>query len=179
MADYTKDHGGFDEYDLTSGADRAENGALAPGQGENSLSAGEQKKTPEPLRRGYVYMSGAELDGEPPVDELGEELPQPEHRDYMPIRFRRNGRVGIVGGLMYAVFILGVSVVLACMAWMFASDVLSLNKEEVSAVVTLPRSIFTQEEDEDGDKITVADIDYVATELKNAGIIEYKFLFKL
>jgi len=111
-----------------------------------------------------------------------------EERDYRPIRFRRDGRSGCLGGIMYATFVICISIILACGGWMAACDVLALNKEPATAAVTLPNSIFSEEQqdvkDEDGKvtgtrTVTVADIDYVADSLKDAGIIEYKSLFKL
>ncbi len=111
-----------------------------------------------------------------------------EMRDYHPIRFRRDGKTGCLGGLMYGVFVISVSIILACVGWMFASDVLALNKPEVTASVTIPEEAFSEKEvevtDEEGnvvgtETVQSADIDYVATALKDAGLIEYKFLFKL
>ena len=111
-----------------------------------------------------------------------------EPRDYRPIRRSRTGKLGVMGGLMYATFVICVSIVLACMGWMAARDVLALNKNAVTATVYLPDEIFTTEEREVKDKdgkvtgtrsVRVADIDYVASALKDAGIIEYKSLFKL
>lgn len=106
-----------------------------------------------------------------------------EERDYRPIRRRRDGKVGCLGGLMYFVFVVSVSVILACVGWMAATDVLALNKGEITAEVTLPQSAFTekevQTEDNGTETVRVADIDYVTRALKDAGIIEYKFLFKL
>ncbi len=136
-----------------------------------------------------------------------------EARDYHPIRFRRDGKSGLFGGLMYAVFVISVSAIFACVGWMFASDVLALNKEELTAVVVIPpyedTSEYTTEEepsraeelvsnlvdtvtgagdDESGDGEEEkdpysgdpnVDIDYVASALKDAGLIEYEFLFKL
>ena len=40
-----------------------------------------------------------------------------EERDYRPIRFRRDGRIGCLGGLMYAVFVISLSIICACGAW--------------------------------------------------------------
>ena len=99
-------------------------------------------------------------------------------RDYRPVRQSHEYRSGCLGGMMYFVFVLCVSVVLACLAWMAASDALALNKDEFTAVVSLPASIFDSETvdtfDEDGNKtgtkrVTRADIEYVADELKSAG----------
>lgn len=109
-------------------------------------------------------------------------------RDFRPVRQSREYRSGCLGGMMYFVFLVCVSIILACVAWMSASDMLSLNKEKFSAVISLPMSIFESETvdkyDENGIKtgtsrITHADIDYVAQELKEAGLIEYKWLFLL
>lgn len=138
-----------------------------------------------------------------------------EMRDYHPIRFRRDGKSGLLGGIMYAVFIISVSAICACVGWLFASDVLALNKEELTAVVVIPpyedASGYTMAEEDDTskaeelvsgliDKVTNrdgdeeddgeeeadpyagdpnVDIDFVASVLKDAGLIEYEFLFKL
>lgn len=129
------------------------------------------------LRPDQMLVYDSELDDIDYTDE--EDLP--EARDYMPIRFRRYGRVGIGGGLLYALFVISASVVLACLAWMFASDVLALNKEANSAIVTIDKYEPGEGdpiENSRGDTIKV-DIDQVATALKNGGIIEYKWLFKL
>jgi len=108
-------------------------------------------------------------------------------RDYHPIRQSHEYRSGCLGGLMYFTFIVCISVVLACVAWMAASDMLALNKDDFTAVVTLPSSIFESETvddfDEDGKKtgtkrVTHADMDYVADVLRDAGLIEYKWLFE-
>ena len=104
-------------------------------------------------------------------------------RDYRPVRQSHEYRSGCLGGLMYFTFIVCVSVVLACLAWMATSDMLALNKDDYTAVVTLPSSIFTSETvdkfDENGKKtgtkrVTHDDMDYVADVLKDAGLIEYK-----
>ncbi|MBR4425669.1 MAG: endolytic transglycosylase MltG [Oscillospiraceae bacterium] len=156
----------------------------------------EQNQVPEPEREEEPPVDGAEQEPQQqPADEaFWAELPleEPEmvleERDYHPIRRSRTGKTGILGGVMYAVFVICVSVILACMAWMAARDVLALNKEPMTATVILPDEIFHTEDrlikDEDG-KVTgsrtvrVADIDAVAGALHDAGIIEYKILFKL
>ncbi len=109
-------------------------------------------------------------------------------RDYLPVRRSQEYKSGCLGGLMYLVFILCVSIVLACFAWMAASDALALNKEGVSATINLPTDIFetvTEDvTDEDGNvtgvkDVSKADIDFVSSALKESGIIEYEWLFKL
>lgn len=111
-----------------------------------------------------------------------------EERDFRPIRRRRDGKLGCLGGLMYFVFVVSVSVILACLGWMAATDVLALNKPQASAEITLPASIFTEKEVEVKDdsgtvtgtkKVQYADIDYVSRLLKDNGLIQYRTLFKL
>ena len=100
---------------------------------------------------------------------------------------RREQRSGCLGGLMYFLFILCLSVALAFFAWMAASDVMALNKRSFSTTVTLPASAFTYEEvavtADDGavttKNVTHADIDAVSDALYRAGLIQYKWLFSL
>ena len=104
-----------------------------------------------------------------------------------PIRQRRDGRSGCLGGLVFFAFVLSLSIILACVGWMAASDVLALNKDPVTATVTLDKAKFTTREEQveqaDGTtktkEVRYADLGYVADVLKDAGIIEYKGLFKL
>ena len=82
---------------------------------------------------------------------------------FKPVSRRKEKKTGCFGGLMYFVFIVSVSVIFACLGWMAASDVLALNKEVKTATVTIPED-FT--------------IGEVSTLLKDAGIIQYKALFR-
>ena len=102
-------------------------------------------------------------------------------RDYKPVRTSQEYKSGCLGGMMYLVFILCAAIVLASLTWMAASDALALNKENVSATITLPAEIFeTVSEDvtdDDGNIVGVrdvsqADIDFVSSALKESGIIE-------
>lgn len=136
-------------------------------------------KSAEPGKSSSPQKAGDEL----PKDNTGDSKPDSDNR---AVRQNREYHTGCMGGIMYFVFIACVSVVLACLAWMAASDMLALNKEEFTAVVTLPMSIFQSETvdtfDEDGNKtgtkrVTHADMDYVTDALKDAGLIEYKWLF--
>lgn len=107
-------------------------------------------------------------------------------RDEAPIRQRRDGQTGCLGGIIYFAFVLSVSIILACVGWLAASDVLALNKDPVEATVTLEKNAFTEEQvlvdNEDGTSsqqtVRTVDLDYVAKSLKSAGIIRYKALFK-
>ena len=122
------------------------------------------------------------------------EISQPEpdpweaERNYRPIRTRRDGRIGCLGGLMYALFIISLSTVLAVFLWMSASDVLALNKPAGSVEVTLPAEIFSNKKEDVTDSegnvtgmrtVRAADINSVASILKDAGLINYKWLFRL
>lgn len=104
-----------------------------------------------------------------------------------PIKKRRDGKTGCLGGLMYFVFIVSISIILACVGWMAASDILALNKEDKTADVTLPDTIFTEVQhkvtDANGKStektVSSANISDVAKILKDAGIIKYTTLFEL
>ena len=152
---------------------------------QKTSKPGEAKPAPEEKKPAPAPRQPVNTEAEEEEEEM---FTFEKERNYMPIRTRRDGKVGLLGGIMYAVFVISVSIILACMAWLFASDVLALNKPEVSATITLPKTIFSEKEIEvkdDEGKVTgtktiqVADIDYVADQLKGAGIIEYEFLFKL
>ena len=96
-----------------------------------------------------------------------------------------------MGVLLYVVFVLGLSALLAGVGWVLANDVLALNKAEHTAVVTLPEEAFTVSQEEvevtaaDGtvttetETVWKADMDAVADILKENGLIEYKTVFKI
>ena len=80
-------------------------------------------------------------------------------------RKRRRSIVRIIGGAMlYAVVVIVVSMILACLAWIAANDVLALNKADVEVTITI--------DSEDT-------FDDIVDTLEENGLIEYKFLFKL
>jgi len=92
--------------------------------------------------------------------------------------------------LLYILLVVAFSALLAGIGWICAEDVLALNKAPLSATITLPEDVFSPKEvkvetkQDDGSvktetkTIKVADIDYVADQLKENGLIEYKPLFK-
>jgi UPF0755 protein len=105
-------------------------------------------------------------------------------RTHQPQKKRkRSSGAKIAGAFLYVLVVIGVSGVLATLGWIWASDLLALNKEEKEAVVTLPEDIFTytEEVDESGNTETIStvDMDYVVDVLKEKGLIEYEFLFRL
>ena len=156
---------------------------------EESAKTAAQKKVDENALRAAAEEA-KDKTGSAPAAEGGEDYREEDltERDFRPVRRGREYRSGCLGGLMYFVFIACVSVILACVAWMSVADALALNKELYTSEVTLPASIFTSKTvetvDKDGNvtgtkRVSSADIDYVADELKSAGLIQYKWLFKL
>ena len=124
---------------------------------------------------------------------MDEKRTERQSRSNPPKRRRRRRRLGVVGALLYVAFVIGISTFLATYGWTLANDVLALNKVDHSAVITLPDTIFVEKEimvetdemDENGEPIMetklvdAADIDYVAERLKEGGLIEHEWLFKL
>ena len=90
-------------------------------------------------------------------------------------------------GLMFFLFVVSMAIILACLAWMASTDVLGLNGDDTDVEVTLEKSKFNEKKvkvkDEDGntktEKKLIPNIGYVAKQLKDAGVIRYKWLFKL
>lgn len=108
-------------------------------------------------------------------------------REHAPIKRNREKRTGCLGGILYFVFILAVSLGIACFAWIAATDVLALGKDDAVVEVTLPESMFSDKEvevtDDDGNvtgtqTIKAADIDELASMLHDDGLIKYEWLFK-
>lgn len=81
-------------------------------------------------------------------------------------RKRRSRRrmPGVVFAMLYVVGVIGASVLLACIGWVAANDVLALNKEPKTATITISADESFQD---------------VTNMLKEEGLIEYKPLFKL
>ena len=70
----------------------------------------------------------------------------------------------LAGALLYVLFVIGASAILATVGWTWACDLLGLNKEYVSIEITIT---------DDTQLDSIVDI------LAEKGLIEYKFLFKL
>jgi UPF0755 protein len=92
-----------------------------------------------------------------------------ENSDRTPRRSQRRRRKRSIGAsisfaFLYVVFVIGLSILLACVGWIAANDVLALNKEEHKVTVTITA------EDDYNDIVDM---------LKDNGLIEYKSLFKL
>lgn len=136
---------------------------------------------------------GLEVD---PISDTGEYTPVEGDEDMAPRqrksnqRKKKKGAGGSVrklqGGVyvaVYALVVLVVSFFLAKAGWAWGNDLLALNKESVTATVELDEQMFTEKETttEDGEvrKYYQANMGAVARELKEKGLIEYPWLFKL
>ena len=154
---------------------------------EKEAAAAPSAKTPAPKAAAKAPKKSAPAKPKKEKKRAEEVIPENWSPSEPPIRPRRDGRSGCLSGLVFFAFVLSLSIILACVGWMAASDVLALNKEPLTATVTLDKAKFETREEkvkqEDGtsktEKVRYADIDYVAGVLKDAGIIEYKGLFKL
>jgi len=98
-------------------------------------------------------------------------------------RRRRSSGAKVAGALLYILAVIGISAVLATLGWTWASDLLALNKPDHSATITVSDGLFTQSMEENSEGVAVpvsrVDLDKVTDMLKEEGLIEYKFLFKL
>ncbi len=100
------------------------------------------------------------------------EDPEPRrHREEPPHRppprsnqKRKKKRSTLSSSMLYILMVCGISVILAVVGWTLANDVLALNKEEGTAVINV------QDENDFGG---------VVKQLKDQGIINYKWAFRL
>ena len=111
----------------------------------------------------------------------------PQARPSAAAAAKKENKSGLAGGALYFLFVISVSIILACLAWAAATDVLGFKSSDTVAQITLDKDSFTYKEvevkDDDGNtktkKVHYADMSYVADQLKDNGIIKYKWLFKL
>ncbi|MDR2605663.1 MAG: endolytic transglycosylase MltG [Oscillospiraceae bacterium] len=101
------------------------------------------------------------LDGD--FYEFYDEDEEPENYEPMITR-RREKSTGIVGGLLYFLFVIGVSMVLACLLWMAASDVIALGKNMVEATIEVPALPYDRNDLESKLKAAIAARDAAAEE---------------
>ena len=147
----------------------------------DTLPGSETHVIPDDVRKIYDSKPVPEI----PETDQSDEIDQPPEEDeyvaknYRAIHIDRRHRTGCLGGLLYFLFVICLSAVLAFLAWIAANDVLALNKPEYTGTVVIPESAFTEKIDEDGNPYQSADIDVVAKELKKGGFIDYPVLFKL
>ena len=107
---------------------------------------------------------------------------QPQRRARVTRR-RRSRKSKVAGAFLYVLFVIGLSAVLATVGWVWANDLLALNKEYTSVIITVPDEAitYTEQTDENGNTyiVTRADMGQIVDQLEAEGLIEYKFLFQL
>ncbi|MCR5173959.1 MAG: endolytic transglycosylase MltG [Oscillospiraceae bacterium] len=143
----------------------------------------------------YTLDENAEL----PHDDPGDTGPKDFHVDFdfegkyrnasdpMPLSIRREKKTGLVGGLMYGIFVICLGLIFGCLLWLGAQDVLALGHKDSEVTVSIPASAFSEvtEEitDEEGNITAqtrnVCDLDTLAEIMFDNGLIKYKQLFKL
>ena len=89
---------------------------------------------------------------------------EPQRRPRVSRNRKKPHRTKAASALLYVLFVVGLSAVLATVGWIWANDLLALNKEYTSAIVKV----------ENDEKFSD-----VVDSLKGNGHIEYKFLFHL
>ena len=96
---------------------------------------------------------------------------------------RRSSGAKAAAAFLYVLVVIGSAAVLATVGWTWANDLLALNKESAAIKITISEDYFVEveETDEEGNAVTVtrADMDKITAQLKEAGVIQYEFLFKL
>lgn len=104
---------------------------------------------------------------------------------------KKKNRRSWMWALLYVAFVIGASMLLGTLGWNLATDVLSFNKGDATVEVSLPSDYFeistveTEVTDEDGQTSTETtttyrvDMGYVTQQLKDNGLIRYKWLFRL
>ena len=87
-----------------------------------------------------------------------------QHHARNRVRRKRSAASRIAGAFLYVLLVIAGSAALSTVGWVWACDLLGLNKELVSTEITI---------NDDTDFIAIVD------QLEQKGLIEYKFLFKL
>ena len=101
---------------------------------------------------------------QPRREQAGAQRGQPQSGPRRRPPRRRSTAARVAGAFLYVLLVIGASGVLATVGWVWACDLLGLNKEPASTTIEI---------DEDTDFSAVVD------QLEKEGLIEYKFLFKL
>ncbi|MBQ3404976.1 MAG: endolytic transglycosylase MltG [Oscillospiraceae bacterium] len=140
------------DYDYESDEEDMEYAGDEDGYDGDSEAAEEAgPKFAEKLKKREKKNKKAEESDEEDLDE-----------DFRPVVRHKARTTGIVGGLLYFIFVLCVSAALAAILWLAASDVLALGRSPGEAEVTIP------------DKATAEEM---ADALFDADLIRYKKLF--
>ena len=110
---------------------------------------------------------------------MSEENRTPPRRRRKP----RSNRSRMAGSALYALLVIAVSAVLATVGWTWANDLLALNKDYTSIIMTIPPESITEElvipEEGEAYVVSRANIEEITEQLEKEGLISYKFLFRL
>ena len=110
---------------------------------------------------------------------MSEENRTPPRRSRKP----RSNRSRMAGSALYALLVIAVSAVLATVGWTWANDLLALNKDYTSIIMTIPPESITEElvipEEGEAYVVSHANIEEITDQLEKEGLINYKFLFRL
>lgn len=129
-----------------------------------------------PAGRGPSYSSRGPSPSNRGPSPSGRSQPQPRRNPSQPqsdpsqhharnrVRRKRGAASRIAGAFLYVLLVIAGSAALSTVGWVWACDLLGLNKEFASTEITI---------DDDTDFNAVVD------QLEKEGLIEYKFLFKL
>lgn len=171
--------------DDTSDGDAAEETKVLPILQEEKKPEPREKKIPVILDPLAEPPAKKKKEKEFEVDfDFDEEYPDEEEK----VISRGGGkRLGCLSGILYFIFILCISAALAAFGWMCATDVLGLGEDNNQITVSVPReamkTVTREKTNSDGVKeekeITVANMEYIASMLKENGLIKYEWLFKL
>ena len=154
------------------GSSQPQRGTARPGQGSSQPPQGTARP---PLRsiqppRGLDPALRESLQREPdpyerePDRPENEPEPKPKSRARRSAGRQRSTKARVAGALLYALFVIGASAVLATVGWTWACDLLGLNKEYASTEITIADD---------------TDFSAIVDKLEEEGLIQYKFLFKL
>lgn len=97
----------------------------------------------------------------------GPSQPQPDssqHHARSRVRRKRSAASRIAGAFLYVLLVIAGSAALSTVGWVWACDLLGLNKELISTEITINDD---------------TDFNAIVDQLEQKGLIEYKFLFKL
>ena len=97
---------------------------------------------------------------------------------------RRRGINPLLGIVIWCAFVFTASYVLAGVGWLLANDLCAFDKPEIEAVIEIPAewiNVTKEIENDDGtvQKLIVCDMDKVTQKLKDEGLIEYDWFFRL
>ena len=127
------------------------------GSGQPSRSTGRSQRGP-----GQVPRNAGQP--QPHRSTQPQERQSAQSRPRKPSRRKRSAGSRLAGALLYVLLVIGISAILATLGWVWACDLLGLNKEYASAIIEIDENTT---------------MDSIVDMLEEDGLIQYKFLFKL